>query len=112
MKRTNLYSRVMSHDEDDDPISSVANLFDVAMVFAFSLMIAMVTFMNMTDMLFEDSVTIVKNPGQENMEIIRKDGQKIERFTAQDVSGGSEGSGRRVGVAYELENGEIIYIPE
>jgi hypothetical protein len=47
------------------------------------------------------------------MEIIRKDGRKIERYTAAESSGGSpEGRGRRVGTAYQLENGEIIYIPE
>ena len=99
--------------DDEDPISSVANLFDVGMVFAVSLMVAMVSFMKMTDFLTEESVTIVKNPGQTNMEIIRKDGPKIERYTASEqVSGSSDGKGRRVGTAYELENGEIIYIPE
>ena len=114
MQRNSLYARYARLDgEDEDPISSVANLFDVAMVFAFSLMIAMVTFMNLTEMLFEDSVTIVKNPGESNMEIIRKDGQRIERYTAAEAAGGSpEGRGRRVGTAYQLESGEIIYIPE
>ncbi len=100
--------------DDDDPISAVANLFDVAMVFAVALIVAMVSFMKMTDFFTEDEVTIVKNPGKENMEIIRKKGKKIEKFkTDKDTkANGSKGNGRKIGVAYELENGEIIYIPE
>ncbi|ERP31243.1 DUF2149 domain-containing protein [Chitinivibrio alkaliphilus] len=98
---------------EEDPISSVANLFDVGMVFAVSLMVAMVSFMHMSDFLTGESSTIVKNPGQDNMEIIRREGERIERYRAsENQSGSSEGTGRRVGSAYELENGEIIYIPE
>ena len=35
--------------EDSDPLSVVVNLFDVAMVFAVALMVAMVMHMNMTE---------------------------------------------------------------
>ncbi len=100
--------------EEDDPISAVANLFDVAMVFAVALIVAMVSFMKMTDFLTEDEVTIVKNPGKKNMEIIRKKGETIEKFKSDTNSSSSrsDGNGKRIGVAYELENGEIIYIPE
>ncbi|KMQ52544.1 hypothetical protein CHISP_0313 [Chitinispirillum alkaliphilum] len=103
---------LIDESEGDDPTTGVVNLFDVAMVLAVSLMVAMVTFMNMTDFFTEEAFTVIKNPGQENMEIIRKEGEKIEKFKASDVSSGQEGRGRRVGTAYELETGEIIYIPE
>lgn len=106
------YSQTFLGDEDDDPISGVANLFDVAMVFAVSLMVAMVTFMNMTDFFTQDDFTIVKNPGKDNMEIIKRREGKIERYEASGVSEGQGTQGRRVGVAYQLESGEIIYIPE
>lgn len=67
----------LSHDgEDDDPMSVVSNLFDVAMVFALALMVALVSRYNMTEMFSKDNFTMVKNPGKENMEIITKDGQK------------------------------------
>ena len=68
--------------EDSDPLSVVVNLFDVAMVFAVALMVAMVMHMNMTEV-----------------------------FT-QEEQQGSGAKGKRVGIAYELENGEIIYVPE
>jgi len=98
--------------EDDDPMSVVSNLFDVAMVFAVALMVALVARFNMTEMFSQDDFTIVKNPGKENMEIITKEGQKINRYTPSEDQSGDGRRGRRVGVAYELENGEIIYVPE
>ena len=92
--------------EDSDPLSVVVNLFDVAMVFAVALMVAMVMHMNMTE-----DFTVVKNPGKENMEIIMKEGNKINKYTPSEQQG-SGAKGKRVGIAYELENGEIIYVPE
>ena len=97
--------------EDDDPATGMVNLFDVAMVLAVSLMVAMVSFMKMNDIFTEDTMTIVKNPGKKNMEIIRKEGKKIEKYTPAETDG-SKGKGKRIGTAYQLENGEIVYIPE
>lgn len=91
--------------EDSDPLSVVVNLFDVA------LMVAMVMHMNMTEVFTQEDFTVVKNPGKENMEIIMKEGNKINKYTpSNEQSSGTKG--KRVGVAYELENGEIIYVPE
>lgn len=91
----------------------VSNLFDVAMVFAVALMVALVTRYSMTEMFSSEDFTIVKNPGKEDMEIITKEGGKVNRYTpSEDQSSKSGAKGRRVGVAYELENGEIIYVPE
>ncbi len=99
-------------DEDNDPMSVVGNLFDVAMVFSVALMVALVTRFNMTEMFSQEDFTIVKNPGKENMEIIVKEGRKIEKYTPSDDQSRSGSRGKRVGTAYELENGEIIYVPE
>lgn len=101
-----------SREEDSDPLSVVVNLFDVAMVFAVALMVAMVMHMNMTEIFTQEDYTIIKNPGQENMEIITKEGHKINKYTPSEEPSASQKKGRRVGVAYELENGEIIYVPE
>ena len=97
--------------EDSDPLSVVVNLFDVAMVFAVALMVAMVMHMNMTEVFTQEDFTVVKNPGKENMEIIMKEGNKINKYTPSEQQG-SDAKGKRVGIAYELENGEIIYVPE
>ena len=105
--------RLLCKDDDNDPMSVVSNLFDVAMVFAVALMVALVSRYNMTEMFSQEDFTMVKNPGKENMEIITKEGEKINRYTpSEDQSAGNVKRGRKVGIAYELENGEIIYVPE
>lgn len=101
-----------SKEEDTDPLSVVVNLFDVAMVFAVALMVAMVMHMNMTEVFTQEDYTIVKNPGKDNMEIITKEGNKINKYTPSQDQSSSQKKGRKVGIAYELENGEIIYVPE
>ena len=93
-------------------MSNVANLFDVAMVFAVALMVALVTRFNMTEMFSKEDFTIVKNPGKDNMEIITKEGTEINRYTPSDDQTEQGKRGKRVGIAYELENGQIIYVPE
>lgn len=108
-RRVSLFKK----EEDSDPLSVVVNLFDVAMVFAVSLMVAMVMHMNMTEIFTDKDFTIVKNPGKENMEIITKEGKQVNRYTPSSNQSSKSGKkGKKVGIAYELENGEIIYVPE
>lgn len=104
---------LLRKEEDNDPMSVVSNLFDVAIVFAVALMVALVSRYSMTEMFSQEDFTMVKNPGKENMEIITKEGEKINRYTpSEDTSSQNGKKGKKVGIAYELENGEIIYIPE
>lgn len=103
---------LLRKNEDMDPMSVVGNLFDVAMVFALALMVALVSRYNMTEMFSQEDFTMVKNPGKENMEIITKEGQKINLYTPSEDQSSNDKRGKRIGIAYELENGEIIYVPE
>ncbi len=96
---------------EEDPLGAVANLFDVAMVFAVALILAMFTALSVPELLASpDDFAIVKNPGKANMEIIMKKGVKIERLRMTEEEVG--GSGKRLGVAYRLPNGEVVYIPD
>jgi hypothetical protein len=90
----------------------LTNLFDVAMVFAVALMVALVTRYNMNEVFSKEDFTMVKNPGKENMEIITKKGESIEKYKPSENSENSGTRGKKVGIAYQLENGEIIYVPE
>ncbi len=112
MRKLGKNTDIFDSDEDYDPMSSLANLFDISMVFAVALMVALVSFWKMDNMLTESKTTIIKDPGKETMEIIIKDGEKIEKYKASDVNSSGNGKGKKVGTAYQLENGEIIYIPE
>lgn len=99
--------------DDGDPLSVVVNLFDVAMVFAVSLMVAMVMHLNMADFFGSDNFTVVKNPGQDNMEIITKEGKEINTYKASGEKQQADGTmGKRLGTAYQLDDGRVIYIPD
>ncbi len=104
--------RLLKGNDDGDPMSVVSNLFDVAMVFAVALMVALVTRYNMTEVFSKEDFTMVKNPGKENMEIITKEGDKINKYTPSEEQNKSGKRGKKVGIAYELDNGEINYVPE
>lgn len=51
---------LLRKEEDSDPISVVSNLFDVAMVFAVALMVALVSRYNMTEVFSQEDFTMVK----------------------------------------------------
>lgn len=98
--------------EDIDPMATVSNLFDVAMVFAVALMVALVSRYKMNEVFSKEDFTMVKNPGTEQMQIITKKGEKIETYKASEEQNSEENKGKRVGTAYKMKNGEIIYIPD
>lgn len=106
-----LRPRRLREAAEADPLSGMANLFDTALVFALAFLVAMLTYHRMPELLAsKEPVTVIKNPGQPDMEIIVKKGKELEHYKAADRSAG--GRGRRLGTAYQLETGEVIYVPE
>ncbi|AUM01154.1 hypothetical protein B4966_14085 [Rhodocyclaceae bacterium] len=100
--------RLMDDLEADDPVLSVVNLIDVFLVIIAALLLAIAN--NPMNPFTQDELTIIKNPGQPNMEMIVKKGQIIERYQASGQIGSGEGS--RAGVAYRMKDGSFIYVPE
>jgi Uncharacterized conserved protein len=103
---------IFSKNEVENPMNSVGNVFDVAMVFSVALLVALVLSFNIAELLTDQDITIVKNPGQENMQIITKvnDTYEIMEINAEEEIGG--GVGEVLGQAYRLEDGRVIYVPE
>lgn len=54
---------LLRKEEDSDPISVVSNLFDVAMVFAVALMVALVSRYNMTEVFSQEDFTMGEKSG-------------------------------------------------
>ena len=77
--------RHFNHREEHDPVGMLSNLFDVAMVFAVALMVALVTKFNMTEIFSKDDFTIVKNPGRWNVSYFRDKNYGKEK---RDIQGG------------------------
>ncbi len=58
-----------------------------------------------------EDITIVKNPGAEDMKIIvKEEGKPIEVMNLTDSIGG--GTGEALCTAYKLADGRVIYVPE
>lgn len=94
-------------EEDDDPVLSTINLIDVFLVVIGLLLIAVID--NPLNPYANDKLTIIRNEGRPDMEIITRDGEKITRFKASGASG--EGQGERVGTAYRMKDGSMVYVP-
>jgi hypothetical protein len=96
---------------DEDPLAGIANLFDVSVVFIVGLMVTLFSVYRMGDLLDTTSeVTMVKTNAQGEREIIIKKGTTIEAYRVSGET--AEGDGERLGTAYRLADGQIIYIPE
>lgn len=95
----------------EDPLSGVANLFDASVVFIVSMMIALFMAYNMLDLVNPKSeVTITKKTADGKIEIITKKGKeiKVQKVTDRRLSG----EGIRLGTAYQLKDGRVVYVPE
>ncbi|MBI2478953.1 MAG: DUF2149 domain-containing protein [Planctomycetia bacterium] len=96
-------------DGDPDPLSGMANLFDVAMVFAVALMVALVSYLRVPALLQDKDFTMITNPGQPDMEIVVKEGEEIKHYEATEETG--VGQGELLGQAYRLPDGRVVYVP-
>ena len=100
--------RLLDEDEGINPALSVVNLVDVFLVLVAALLIAIAQ--NPLSPFMAENVTVIKNEGQENMEIIVKKGKVIEHFKSQGSTG--SGTGKKAGTAYEMADGSMIYVKE
>ncbi|OQA87859.1 MAG: hypothetical protein BWY31_00513 [Lentisphaerae bacterium ADurb.Bin242] len=105
-------SRASAEDMDcDDPMSGVVNLFDTAVIFIAALMLALITAFEVKDLFSKDSnMTLVKRSSSGEMVLIEKKGRKIQAMKMTREEGA--GKGIRLGTAYRLEDGSMIYVPE
>jgi hypothetical protein len=90
---------------DDDPLALVPNLFDVSIVLAVAFLVAAIS-------------VAARNEAAGPMESgLRKAAATVDRTAAgkaleRPAGRKAEGRGTRLGVAYQLDNGEVIYVPD
>ncbi len=96
---------------DNDPMSGVANLFDLGLVFIVGLLLALFGAYHLEDLVRPDTnLTITKQAANGDLEIITKKGKRIEAVKVSKNK--NKGRGRRLGTAYRLEDGSMVYVPE
>lgn len=97
--------------EDEDPLAGIANLFDVSVAFIVALLIALFGLFSAGALLDPASdVTLVQQSSSGTLQIIQKKGTQIsvQKVTDRSLSG----EGTRLGTAYRLSNGQVVYVPE
>lgn len=100
--------KLLEEDESINPALSVVNLVDVFLVLVAALLIAIAQ--NPMNPFLDEKVTVIKNSGAPDMEIVIKNGKTIETYRSAGEVGA--GDGVKAGVAYKMADGSIIYVPE
>lgn len=96
---------------DDDPMTGVANLFDIGLVFIVGLLMTLFSAYHLQDLFDQRSeMTIMKQHKSGEMEIIAKQGTRIKAMKVSKSR--AAGQGERLGIAYRLEDGTMVYVPE
>ncbi|MEZ0343815.1 MAG: DUF2149 domain-containing protein [Caldimicrobium sp.] len=109
-KRKKLFLRV-EEPLVEDPLTGMANLFDLSVVFIVSLIVNLFFALHLIDLLNPQSeFTMVKKGSSGELEFIIKKGKeiKVKKLTKKEA----EGEGIKLGTAYQLKDGRIIYVPE
>ena len=101
--------RKMIPDRFGDPMEAMGNLFDVAILIGVGFLIMALSSFGLNDIIGKGNVTIVKNPGAADMQVItRKDGEiKVLQNTDQTV----QGEGAAIGIVYKLKDGSVVWSP-
>lgn len=100
--------KLLEEDESLNPVLSAINLIDIFLVIIAALMISIAQ--NPLNPFSKDDVVVIKNQGKKDMEIIIKKGKKITKYKSIGKIG--EGEGEKIGVAYKMKDGSIIYVPK
>ncbi len=100
--------RYLIDEDDDNPILSVVNMIDIFLALVALLLIALAK--NPINVFSADDVTVIKNAGKPNMEMVVKKGEKMTHYKASEQMG--EGQGEKAGITYRLSDGSLVYVPE
>lgn len=100
--------KFLNEDEELNPIISAVNLVDVFLVIIAALLIAIAQ--NPMNTFSADNVTVIKNAGKPNMEVIVKEGKEIKQYKSNGEIGSGEGV--KAGVAYKMADGSMVYVPD
>lgn len=92
--------------ESEDPGAGLVNLFDVWMVFAIALLLALVSYHQLP----RATAKATAQSAKEQLESVSADGVRLERLrvTEDELSG----EGKKLGTAYRLSSGEVVYVPD
>ncbi len=94
-------------DRGGDPLDGLVNLFDLGIVLAVAFLLAALQSVNLTDLLTQSNVTVLRTEPN-SQTLIVKEGDQIRtvKLSKDTVTG----SGRRVGEVFRLADGRLVYV--
>ena len=95
---------------EDDPLAGLVNLFDLWMVFSIALLLALVSDFRLPHLTPRESATQSSSPDSSVMERLPQQSHKLEHYRVSDDK--LTGEGQRLGTAYRLKTGEVVYVPD
>jgi hypothetical protein len=91
---------------EDDPLAGLINLFDVWMVFSIALLLALVACLNK----LPQSASAGLAQAAAAVEPVSSRSRKLPHYRASHDK--LNGEGVRLGTAYRLKSGDVVYVPE
>ncbi len=92
-----------------DPMEAMGNLLDITFLLAVGFLVVALSGFGLSEMLSQEDMTVVKNPGTTKMEIISRLNGKITKLKATDTQ--VTGVGTPVGTVYQLQDGRMVWVP-
>ncbi len=94
---------------EDDPLAGLINLFDLWMVFSIALLLSLATFLKLPPPA-SDQALARGDAATSQVQRILSRARKLPhyRVSRDELSG----EGTRLGTAYRLKSGEVVYVPD
>lgn len=99
-------ARRWDRENDHDPLAGMVNLFDVWIVVVVGLILALLGAKSSLDAV---SAATREESAESAPDAIEASFHKLPRFRKSDAV--LSGQGERLGTAYRLANGEVVYVP-
>lgn len=93
---------------EDDPLTGLVNLFDVWMVFSIALLLALVSATKLPGLASTDSAST--SSSERTADVPSEKTSRLDHFRVSHEK--MKGAGERLGTAYRLKNGEVVYVPD
>ncbi|AMV18343.1 DUF2149 domain-containing protein [Planctomyces sp. SH-PL14] len=95
---------------DDDPLAGLVNLFDVWMVFSIALLIAMIGAARSQTSAASGPKPDPATAASPTLEQLIDTQRKLPSYRVSEDK--LSGQGQRLGTAYRLQSGEVVYVPD
>lgn len=111
MRRVSRPSRFMDSMAEEDPLSLMPNLFDLSIVLAIAFLLTALGALGFRDfMQYSGDWTLIRQGPSGQTDVVSRRGKTVRMQHLSPRKAG--GQGVRLGVAYELDSGEVIYVPD